>query len=811
MTQNFEWRPFLERWSADRMAVAAHEDLDEELGGDVDGDLDGDLYDGLGEGTGEESEERSRTGWLGFEPAGGARIAALERRLGLRLPPSYRSFLAVTDGWLHATRSVHRLAAADEVAPHGDPSGLREVYEAELTEDSAPQEVLLAGMWERSLQLAADADGVDVLLDPGDVAADGEWAVYVHKALLGGDVERYASFAAFMQHMFRALYCDHGDNHPDFVTPTLREVAAAVERAWQDALAGAIEGPWATLRDARAYGGARAHALATQFELLLGGHGLAQCPSERRLTDPWYAGELLPLFIVQQMRMARDERALVGLHAEEDRGRVATLFAEIAAHTFRYEAPGPFGAAVATAREQARWGGTEEAWRTIAAALPAWEPYDERHLAPIGLLADPLLGPLLTPERRRQLLATPRAGQRGRPAGHAAPGGLADGPWVGGRPLGPSRLAGAGVGPEVAEDPGAGAGPGDLGPGGLGLAAGGCTETGAGSTAAGSTDAGANPGVSGSTEAGTGPAVAESTSADAGGAVPRNAGAASGRGRVAGAGVGGPGRGTATGAGAAPGRGGGLAWLAAADAPRESYRFILLRDRTPSEAAQALGTGPLFAPYLRREWSWLRATGVPAGDDGHRPILRVGAGGAGWSFGFDDDPEPFPTGPPGAPGLPGAPTPLGERASLGGAALTIWCQRPAQPSAAFPHALYVDYAEDGRQRFGFVLRGTAIERTGAVPDALAPERFCAALDGEPDVAPGVAPGAGPVAGRGPGRDAEAARAREQRVLAAVAEFFGVSLPRFALLHGRLHVVRSKPWSGPSAPHRIRATSRTVHR
>ncbi|MER0246807.1 SMI1/KNR4 family protein, partial [Streptomyces sp. HSW2009] len=418
MTQNFEWRLFLERWSADRMAVAAYEDLD----GDVDGDLEGDLYESLGEGTGEESEERSRAGWLGFEPAGEARIAALERRIGLRLPPSYRSFLAVTDGWLHATRSVHRLAAADEVALHGDPSGLREVYEAELTEDSDWQEVLLAGMWGRSLQLAADADGVDVLLDPGDVSADGEWAVYVHKALLGGDVERYPSFAAFMQHMFRALYCDHGDNHPDFVTPTLREVAAAVERARQDALAGAVEGPRATLRDARAYGGARTHALATQFELLLG-HALVQYPSERRLTDPWYAGELLPLITVQQMRMARDETALVALHAEADRGRVATLFAEIAAHTFRYEAPGPFGAAVATAREPARWGGAEEAWRTIAAALPDWEPYDDRHLAPVGLLADPLLGPLLTPERRRQLLGPPPPGGGGPPAAGGAGGG----------------------------------------------------------------------------------------------------------------------------------------------------------------------------------------------------------------------------------------------------------------------------------------------------------------------------------------------------------------------------------------------------
>ncbi|GAA3587779.1 hypothetical protein GCM10022295_81560 [Streptomyces osmaniensis] len=35
------------------------------------------------------------------------------------------------------------------------------------------------------------------------------------------------------------------------------------------------------------------------------------------------------------------------------------------------------------------------------------------HLAPLGWVADPLLGPLLTPERGRELLSTPRAGQTG--------------------------------------------------------------------------------------------------------------------------------------------------------------------------------------------------------------------------------------------------------------------------------------------------------------------------------------------------------------------------------------------------------------
>lgn len=81
--------------------------------------------------------------------------------------------------------------------------------------------------------------------------------------------------------------------------------------------------------------------------------------------------------------------------------------------TYRYTAAGPFGEAVERARELARWGDTDGAWRTLMDALPVWQPLGPDHLAPLGWVADPLLGPLLTPERGRELLSTPRGGQAG--------------------------------------------------------------------------------------------------------------------------------------------------------------------------------------------------------------------------------------------------------------------------------------------------------------------------------------------------------------------------------------------------------------
>jgi hypothetical protein len=117
-------------------------------------------------------------------------------------------------------------------------------------------------------------------------------------------------------------------------------------------------------------------------------------------TDPRYAPELLPLLVGEQARNG----------------------------TYRYAPDGSFGEAVERARERARWGNTDEAWRTLMNALPLWEPLGPDHLAPLAWVADPLLGPLLTPERGEELLSTPRGGQRGAapsPAAGTDPGGLA--------------------------------------------------------------------------------------------------------------------------------------------------------------------------------------------------------------------------------------------------------------------------------------------------------------------------------------------------------------------------------------------------
>lgn len=72
-----------------------------------------------------------------------------------------------------------------------------------------------------------------------------------------------------------------------------------------------------------------------------------------------------------------------------------------------------FNQAVGTARILARRGEPEKAWRLIESMLPKWWPVDNAQVAPVELLYDPDLAPLMTPARCALVLATPRGPEAG--------------------------------------------------------------------------------------------------------------------------------------------------------------------------------------------------------------------------------------------------------------------------------------------------------------------------------------------------------------------------------------------------------------
>ncbi|MBL8957947.1 MAG: hypothetical protein JNK82_44640 [Myxococcaceae bacterium] len=73
-----------------------------------------------------------------------------------------------------------------------------------------------------------------------------------------------------------------------------------------------------------------------------------------------------------------------------------------------------FDHVLAVARVHARRKSLDAAWAVLEAQLRRWWPMDTSQVAPVELLVDPLLAPLMTPERCAKVLATPR-GPEGRP------------------------------------------------------------------------------------------------------------------------------------------------------------------------------------------------------------------------------------------------------------------------------------------------------------------------------------------------------------------------------------------------------------
>lgn len=163
-----QWRRYLAEYSADVLRVARGDELHEV------------------------SDVQRTAGWLGFDGAGEGRLAALEQRLGIRLPPSYRSFLAASDGWLNIGPFMWTMRTSGDVGWLRDAD--TDLWEI-LRDVATPEETALV---DRALLVSRDGDAQYWLLDPGDVSADGEWAAYVWASWYPGLGDRYDSFAALV-------------------------------------------------------------------------------------------------------------------------------------------------------------------------------------------------------------------------------------------------------------------------------------------------------------------------------------------------------------------------------------------------------------------------------------------------------------------------------------------------------------------------------------------------------------------------------------------------------------------------------------
>lgn len=150
-------------------------------------------------------DEVIESGWTGSGPASDEAIRDLEARLGRRLPPSYRSFLQTTDGFVGGG-SVDRIRPASEVRPFVE----EEAEWVEIWLDSAGGEAPMSlaehvasqgedPVWARwsllaeAIQVSDVFDGAVYLLCPSVTDERGEWEAWCFANWLPG-ADRHASW-----------------------------------------------------------------------------------------------------------------------------------------------------------------------------------------------------------------------------------------------------------------------------------------------------------------------------------------------------------------------------------------------------------------------------------------------------------------------------------------------------------------------------------------------------------------------------------------------------------------------------------------
>ena len=180
---NFQWKELLTQWSKD---IIESGEFDDDL-------LPANVKD---------------TGWLGFDGATEIQIADAELRLGTKLPPSYREFLEVSNGWRITTPFMWKLWPVEEI--EWLPKRNQELVDIWTAENlTIPDEnylvygenqdcsCLRSEYFPTALEISDWGDSSLYLLNPQIVTSNGEWEAWSFANWKPG-AERYQSYWEMM-------------------------------------------------------------------------------------------------------------------------------------------------------------------------------------------------------------------------------------------------------------------------------------------------------------------------------------------------------------------------------------------------------------------------------------------------------------------------------------------------------------------------------------------------------------------------------------------------------------------------------------
>ena len=206
------WRELLTRWNSDLLS-------------------DPELIDSL-------PPEAIASGWLGTPGATEEQLTAAEMRLGTSLPPSYREFLKISNGWLRTGQFIYHIWGVedtewfdvrnrsfldtwDEVSKYWDKVEVTD--EDYFTYGSEQNPGHIRPEYMRScLEVSEWGDSAVYLLNPTIVTSDGEWEAWFYASWLTG-ADRYRSFYELMQGQYQEyweLRHDREGTDPDPQVPS---------------------------------------------------------------------------------------------------------------------------------------------------------------------------------------------------------------------------------------------------------------------------------------------------------------------------------------------------------------------------------------------------------------------------------------------------------------------------------------------------------------------------------------------------------------------------------------------------------------
>jgi hypothetical protein len=181
---NSDWLSFLKQWNDEMLGSSLAEQLPQDI---------------------------RESGWLGIPPATDSEIADVERKLKIALPPSYREFLKVSNGWRQTTFAIERVFGTKEIcwfrkkhrdwiaayAPPPASESREEISDSEYFSYENP-EVFRYSHLKETLQISEVGDSAVYLLNPQVITKDGEWEAWFFANWIPG-VRRFRSFIEMMQ------------------------------------------------------------------------------------------------------------------------------------------------------------------------------------------------------------------------------------------------------------------------------------------------------------------------------------------------------------------------------------------------------------------------------------------------------------------------------------------------------------------------------------------------------------------------------------------------------------------------------------